>query len=162
MRSPRSHRPTSGRKRSARLERAQPSPTRLTHDNGKHSELCLADGIAWIDLSDVGFQSPEIAAAAAVAGVNHFPLRVVVTDASGAVESRMEATKVEKKKLDDASFAVPPDYQVTDMARCPPARRTPDPRGAEPRKHDRPGRANHAWRTSKGTVNTSMNRRGSQ
>jgi hypothetical protein len=89
---------------------------KVTHDNGKRSELCLADGIAWIDLSDVGFQSPEIAAAAAVAGVNHFPLRVVVTDASGAVESRMEATKVEKKKLDEASFSVPPDYQVTDLA----------------------------------------------
>lgn len=89
---------------------------KITHDNGKRSEVCIAEGITWVDLGDVGYQSPEIAAAAMVVGANHFPLRAVVTDASGVVETRMEATKVEKKKLDDAAFAVPPDFQVVDLA----------------------------------------------
>jgi hypothetical protein len=47
--------------------------------------------------------------AAVASGANRFPLRVVSGD------SRIEATKIEKKKLDDSRFVVPPDYQVIDV-----------------------------------------------
>jgi hypothetical protein len=83
---------------------------------GKRAEACVAEGITWIDLSDLGWSSPELAVAAVATEANRFPLRVITFDAKGAEETRMEATKVEKKKLDDARFVVPADYRVVDMA----------------------------------------------
>lgn len=88
---------------------------KITEKDGKHSEACLAEGIKWIDLTDLGMQSPELAAAAAISGMNHFPLRVVSYDAANVEQTRMEAQKIEKKSLDDSRFAVPPDYQVIDL-----------------------------------------------
>ena len=81
-----------------------------------HADACLAEGIKWIDLTDLGVQSPEFAAVAAVSDFNHFPLRMVAFDDKNVETSRMEATKIEKKKLDDTHFAVPADFQVVDLA----------------------------------------------
>jgi hypothetical protein len=72
--------------------------------------------VKWIDLSDLATQSPELAAAAAVTDINHLPLRMVNFDPQGVETGRMEATKIDKKKLDDARFTIPPDYQVMDLA----------------------------------------------
>jgi hypothetical protein len=83
---------------------------------GKKVEACVAEGITWIDLTDLGFGSPEFAVAAFATEANRFPLRVIAYDAAGAEETRMEVTKVDKKKLDDARFVVPADYRVIDMA----------------------------------------------
>jgi hypothetical protein len=82
---------------------------------GKKTELCVADGITWLDVSDIGLTSPLFAVAAAATEANRFPLRVVAYDANNKEEMRMEATKVEKKELDAARFAVPPGYKVMDM-----------------------------------------------
>lgn len=82
----------------------------VTANSGQRTELCMADGITWIDLGDLGWSSPEMTLGAVATGANKFPLRVVAGD------SKMEATKIEKKKLDDARFVVPPDYQVIDVA----------------------------------------------
>ena len=79
------------------------------------ADMCVAEGIKWIDLSDLGMTSPEVALAAAASDLNHFPLRVIAYDDKNVETTRMEATKIEKKKLDDARFAVPPDYQVVDL-----------------------------------------------
>lgn len=79
------------------------------------AELCVAEGIKWIDLTDLGMASPEVALAAAAGDANRFPLRVVTYDDKGET-ARMEATKVEKKSLPDTEFAVPPDYQVMDLS----------------------------------------------
>lgn len=83
---------------------------------GKRAEACVAEGITWFDLTDLGMASPELAVAAFATEANRFPLRLVSFDPSGAEEMRMEATNVDKKKLDDARFVVPPDYRVVDMA----------------------------------------------
>ncbi|CAN5849762.1 hypothetical protein BH11MYX4_BH11MYX4_51710 [soil metagenome] len=80
------------------------------------ADMCVAEGIKWIDLSDLGMTSPEVALAAAAGDLNHFPLRVVAYDDKNVETTRMEATKIEKKKLDDARFVVPPDFQVIDMS----------------------------------------------
>lgn len=85
-------------------------------NEGKKAEICAAEGITWVDLSTVGMSSPEIALAAVTSEANRFPLRVVAYDVNGAEEMRMEATKVDKKKLDDAHFTVPSDYKVVDMS----------------------------------------------
>lgn len=82
----------------------------VTPNNGPKSELCMADGITWIDLGDLGWSSPEMTIGAVATGANKFPLRI----ASG--DTKLEATKIEKKKLDDSRFVVPPDYQVIDVS----------------------------------------------
>jgi hypothetical protein len=80
------------------------------------ADMCVAEGIKWVDLSDLGMGSPEVALAAAATDANRFPLRVIAYDAKGAETSRMEATKIDKKTLDASRFVVPPDYQVIDMS----------------------------------------------
>jgi len=45
----------------------------------------------------------------------YFPMRVVSVGADGKEESRMEATKIEKKELDAALFKVPEGWQKMDM-----------------------------------------------
>lgn len=82
----------------------------VTDSKGQRAELCMADGITWIDLGDLGWSSPEIAVGAVASGANKFPLRIVSGD------TKLETTKIEKKKLEDARFVVPPDYQVIDLA----------------------------------------------
>ena len=85
----------------------------MTSSDGKKGDACLAEGITWVDLGAVGgFTSLGVFASEA----NHFPLRFISYDAKGAEESRVEATKIEKKKLDDSAFVAPPDYKVMDMA----------------------------------------------
>lgn len=82
----------------------------VTSNTGQKTELCMADGITWVDLGDLGWSSPEMTLGAVAMGANKFPLRVATAD------SKLEATKIEKKKLDDSRFVVPPDYQVIDVA----------------------------------------------
>jgi len=92
----------------------------VTSDGGR-AELCVAQGITWIDVGDLAWASPELAAAALATEANHFPLRVVTFDAKGGEDVRMQATKVDKKKLDDTRMNVPPDYRVLDPAAMMPA-----------------------------------------
>jgi len=81
----------------------------VTTNSGQRTELCMADGITWVDLGDLGWSSPELTLGAVATGANKFPLRIVGPD------SKLEATKIEKKKLEDSRFVVPPDYQVIDV-----------------------------------------------
>jgi hypothetical protein len=80
----------------------------------------MAENLTWIDMGDIGLQNPELALSAAATGGNHFPLRVITHDAAGKEQMRMEAQKVEKKKLDDARFVPPPDYKQFHPGQMPP------------------------------------------
>lgn len=80
-----------------------------------HADMCVAEGIKWIDVTDLGLSSPDLALAAAALDLNHFPLRAVVYDDKNVEAMRMEATKIEKRKLEEAAFRVPADYQLIDM-----------------------------------------------
>ena len=80
------------------------------------ADMCVAEGIKWVDLTDLGMSSPEVALAASASDLNHFPLRVIAYDDKNVETTRMEATRIEKKKLEDARFVVPPDYQLIDMS----------------------------------------------
>jgi hypothetical protein len=81
-----------------------------------HAEACLAEKIKWIDFTDLAVQSPSFAAIAAVSDFNHLPLRIVSFDDKGVEEGRMEVTKVDKKKLPDNHFSVPPDFQIVELS----------------------------------------------
>jgi hypothetical protein len=87
----------------------------ITEDT-KKTEICAAEGIQWFDLRSMGGTSdPRTIALATLTDMNHFPLRVVATE-GGAETERMEATRCEKKKMDDTRFQVPPGYQIIDLA----------------------------------------------
>lgn len=79
------------------------------------ADMCVSEGIKWVDLTDLGMANPEIGLAIAASDANRFPLRVVAYDAANVETTRMEATKIEKKTLDPNAFVVPPDYKVMDM-----------------------------------------------
>jgi hypothetical protein len=82
----------------------------------KKTEVCAAEGIQWFDLRSMGAATdPRTVALATLTDMNHFPLRVVASE-NGAETERMEATRCEKKKMDDARFQIPPGYQVIDLA----------------------------------------------
>jgi hypothetical protein len=81
-----------------------------------HAEACLAEKIKWIDFTDLAVQSPSFAAIAAVSDFNHLPLRIVSFDDKNVEEGRIEVTKIDKKKLPDNHFAVPPDFQVVELS----------------------------------------------
>lgn len=51
----------------------------------------------------------------ALQGKNLFPLRIVNKDKKGNETNRMEVTTIEKKKLDEALFAIPEGYTKFDM-----------------------------------------------
>lgn len=88
---------------------------KVTSKSGR-ADLCVADGVRWIGFRDLAAASPGLGAIAFLGDVDRFPLRVVAYDANGKESGRVEATKVEKKKLEDATFVVPTDYRVMDMA----------------------------------------------
>jgi hypothetical protein len=78
--------------------------------SGKRSEVCIAQGIAFFDMTSVKSGSPS-ALGKELREKKLFPLRSVEYDASGKETSRMEVTKVEKTSIDDAQFSVPKDYK---------------------------------------------------
>jgi len=79
--------------------------------SGKRSEVCIAEGIAFFDLDGLRNGSSASSWSKQMREKKLFPMRNVDFDASGKEVSRTEATKVEKKSLDDATFEVPKDYK---------------------------------------------------
>lgn len=79
--------------------------------SGKHSEVCLADGIAFFDLASVKSGGASDPFSKQLRDKKQFPLRSVDFDGTGKEIRRVEVTKIEKKKLDDSQFAVPAGYQ---------------------------------------------------
>jgi len=78
--------------------------------SGKRSEVCIAEGIAFFDLDGVRNGGSSSAWSKQMREKKLFPLRSVDFDAGGKETSRTEATKVEKKPIDDAQFQVPAGY----------------------------------------------------
>jgi hypothetical protein len=78
---------------------------RLDDGNGEKGEACVAKGIRFPQLEN----DPWLSRLGDV-----FPMRVERTDATGK-KSHMEVTKVEKKTLGDALFAVPAGYKTVNL-----------------------------------------------
>lgn len=84
------------------------------HDpSGKKSEVCIAQGIAFFDMGSMKGGSSAIGKE--MRDKKLFPLRSVEYDAAGKEISRMQVTKVDKKSIDDAEFAVPKDFTKAPM-----------------------------------------------
>jgi hypothetical protein len=91
----------------------------IKDSNGKQAQACIAEGVSFIDFASIG---PGAAAAGSPSawldelhGKKLFPLRAIDFDAAGKESSRMEVTKIEKKKLDDSLFAIPAGYKKIEM-----------------------------------------------
>lgn len=89
---------------------------KITQPDGRVSDACMAEGIDWVDVGELSGLGGGPGLGVFASEANHFPLRVIGHDKSGAEELRFEATKVEKKAIDAAQLAPPPDYNVMDMA----------------------------------------------
>lgn len=79
-----------------------------TDASGKHTDVCLAAGPSF----DLGALSGKPSGAGQK---QMFPLKSVDYDAKGTELSRMEVTKIEKKKLDDSLFVIPADYKKMEL-----------------------------------------------
>jgi hypothetical protein len=100
--------------------------------SGKRSDVCIAQGIAFFD---IGSMRPGAKTQPAwmkeFREKKYFPLRSVEVDAAGKEVSRMEVTRIEKKRLDASAFAVPPDYKKFEMPAAVPGA----PGGTAPPPH---------------------------
>jgi hypothetical protein len=84
--------------------------------SGRRETLCVAEGFETLDLNallpaDTGF--PPIGSwLADLREKGEFPLRALITDASGAIESHWDLSAIDAHSVDDAAFAVPPGYSA--------------------------------------------------
>ena len=86
--------------------------------NGKQAQACIAEGVPFIDLASAGpgaFAGSPSTWLDQLHGKKLFPLRAIDFDAAGKESSRMEVTKIEKKKLDDSLFALPAGYKKIEI-----------------------------------------------
>ena len=90
-----------------------------TIDNGDEKvDVCASTGIAYFALaSDAKPGNAETPWAVALTSEKAFPLRAVVHDKAGKETYRLEATKADRKKLDDTVFALPTGYKKASLAR---------------------------------------------
>jgi hypothetical protein len=87
-------------------------------DGSEKVDVCASKGIAYFDLaSNAKAGSAETAWAVALTTEKAFPLRVVVHDKSGKEEYRADATRADRKKLDDSLFKPPAAYKKADLAK---------------------------------------------
>ncbi|MGO8999882.1 MAG: DUF4412 domain-containing protein [Polyangiaceae bacterium] len=87
-------------------------------DGNEKVDVCASKGIAYFDLaSDAKAGSAETPWAVALTTQKAFPLRVVVHDKMGKEEYRAEATRADRKKLDDALFHPPSAYKAASLAK---------------------------------------------
>jgi len=86
----------------------------IKEPSGKRAQACIAQGIPFVDFANMGPPGSQGNTSPWMQELHDkrlFPLRVVEMDPEGKERSRMEVTKIEKKKLDDALFAVPAGYK---------------------------------------------------
>ncbi len=91
--------------------------------NGHHSEVCIAQGLAYFDPSHLrpgAAQQPETALAMEFREKKSFPLESIEFDADGKEVSRMEVVKIEPAPIPDGDFTIPQGYTKVEL---PPSRR---------------------------------------
>jgi hypothetical protein len=87
----------------------------VTAADGDKSRVCVATiRTSFFSLPTMNLPA-EHAWAKELFDGNHLPLRVITLEPNGTERSKLEVTKVEKKALDDALFAMPPGYKVVDL-----------------------------------------------
>jgi len=87
----------------------------IVGNDGSKATACIAnEGASWFSFPLTGIPT-EHAWMMEVFDGNHFPLRFVGFDKTGAEQVRVEITKIEKKTLPPEHFQVPADFQTMDF-----------------------------------------------
>lgn len=76
--------------------------------------LCVGKGGGWPSIPAVLMAESQWAQN--VIEKDSFPLRIVLNGSDGAEKMRMQVTRMDKKPIDDAVFAIPAGYRVMNMA----------------------------------------------
>ncbi|HVH42334.1 MAG TPA: DUF4412 domain-containing protein [Labilithrix sp.] len=90
----------------------------FTEEGGSRGEACMVRGTPFFRgdggsrTSSSGRDGGTTHSLAALGASNLFSMRTVRMDATGKETSRVEVTRVEQKRLDDALFVVPPGYKT--------------------------------------------------
>jgi hypothetical protein len=84
--------------------------------DGGHTDVCLAKGLSYLEMFRVhmGPHKTESSLAREYREHSTFPLEMVEYDADGKERARMQVTKIERARVDDAAFALPTDYVKVD------------------------------------------------
>jgi len=85
--------------------------------SGKRSEVCIAQGIAFFDLSRMGpgGAQPESALSREFREHKSFPLESIEYGADGKEIARMVVVKIAPGQVPDTAFALPTDYTKMDL-----------------------------------------------
>jgi hypothetical protein len=87
----------------------------ITSEKGERGRVCVAGtSTSWLSIPSLGL-SPEQAWAKELFDGQHLPLRMIRYDAAGAEENRLEVTRLERKPVSDATFAIPAGYRTMDF-----------------------------------------------
>jgi hypothetical protein len=89
---------------------------------GHHSDVCIAQGIAFFDPSRVrpgASREPETALAKEFREHKSFPLESIEYDTDGKELTRMEVVKIEKSKVADSEYGVPDGYTKVELPNRP-------------------------------------------
>ena len=95
---------------------------KATDAEGKHSEVCIAQGIAFFDVNVLragGAALPESAKARKFRESKSFPLESIDYDGTGREIARTVVTRIEKKLIAETRFAIPAGYTKVDRAHAP-------------------------------------------
>jgi len=90
--------------------------------NKTETELCIAKGLGYLMATGNMGRSGQRAEPPWMKEFREhfkdggFPLRTIMRNDDGTEDTRMEVTKVEKKRLEESLFTVPPGYKKFDMA----------------------------------------------
>jgi len=95
---------------------------------GHRAEVCLAEGVAFMDLNRLRSGGPETPLAREFREHKAFPLESTEYDASGKQLLRMQVTSIEPAKVPDAAFATPADYVKVDAPQRRPSGNPPHPK----------------------------------
>lgn len=88
----------------------------ITNAKGERGRVCVSnEGASWLEMPTLGLPSEHLWARELFDG-KHLPLRMVGYDASGAEESRLEVTKIDRKPVPDSTFAIPAGYREMDFS----------------------------------------------
>ncbi len=89
----------------------------LIDDGTEKVEACAAKGIPFFDLAkEPKAGKAEPIWAAALTHEKVFPLRLIAHDEAGKEAYRAEATKVDRRKLDESGFQVPVGFKTGDVS----------------------------------------------
>jgi hypothetical protein len=87
-------------------------------DGNETADVCASKGITYFDLaSEAKTGNAETPWAVALTTERAFPLRITVHDKAGKEQYRAEATKADRKKVDDSLFQAPTGYKKADLAK---------------------------------------------